>query len=108
MYGGAPLSLGAFRRRLPDADRPYKLPAADIMSPLAFIVANLIILWTGWDTIWKLGISLLIGAAILVANRLFHLNEHKPTLNFRAASWLPSLPPRHGPHRLHQRLRPEG
>ena len=88
MYGGAPLSLGAFRRRLPDADRPYKLPAANIMSPLAFIVANLIILWTGWDTIWKLGISLLIGAAILVANRLFHLNEHKPTLNFRAASWL--------------------
>src|SRR3954452_2029365 len=28
MYAGAPLSLGAFRRRLPDADRPYRLPAA--------------------------------------------------------------------------------
>ncbi len=69
MYGGAPLSLGAFRRRLPDADRPYRLPAAEILSPLAFVVANLIILWTGWDTIWKLGISILIGYAILVANR---------------------------------------
>ena len=51
-------------------------------------MANLIILWTGWDTIWKLGVSILIGYAILVANRVFHLNEHKPTLDWKAASWL--------------------
>jgi len=88
MYGGAPLSLGAFRRRLPDAERPYRLPAAGVLSPLAFIIANLIILWTGWDTIWKLGVSILIGYAILVANRVFRLNPHKPTLDWKAASWL--------------------
>ena len=88
MYGGAPLSLGAFRRRLPNADRPYRLPAAEILSPVAFIIANLIILWTGWETVWKLGVSILIGYAILVANRVFHLNEHKPTLDWKAASWL--------------------
>ncbi len=88
MYGGAPLSLGAFRRRLPDADRPYRLPMAAVFSPLAFIVANLIILWTGWDTIWKLGVTILVGYAILVANRVFELNEHKPTLDWKAASWL--------------------
>ena len=88
MYGGAPLSLGAFRRRLPNANRPYRLPAAGFLSPLAFVIANLIILWTGWDTDWKLGISILIGYAILVANRVFGLNEHKPTLDWKAASWL--------------------
>ena len=88
MYGGAPLSLGAFRKRLPDAHRPYRLPAAGFLSPLAFVVANLIILWTGWDTDFKLGISILIGYAILIANRLFHLNPHKPTLDWKAASWL--------------------
>ncbi|MBB6626652.1 APC family permease [Nocardioides sp. KIGAM211] len=88
MYGGAPLSLGVFRRRLPDAERPYRLPAAEILSPLAFVIANLIILWTGWDTVWKLGVSILIGYAILVANRVFKLNEHKPTLDWKAASWL--------------------
>jgi amino acid transporter len=88
MYGGAPLSLGAFRRRLPDADRPYRLPAAAVVSPLAFIIANLIILFTEWDTVWKLGVSILIGYSILVANRVFHLNHHKPTLDWRAASWL--------------------
>lgn len=88
MYGGAPLSLGAFRRRLPNADRPYRLPAAEILSPLAFVIANLIILWTGWETVWKLGVSILIGYAILVANRVFRLNDHKPTLDWKAASWL--------------------
>jgi amino acid transporter len=88
MYGGAPLSLGAFRRRLPNANRPYRLPFAAVLSPLAFIIANLIILWAGWGTDWKLGVSILIGYAILVGNRLLHLNPHKPTLDWRAASWL--------------------
>jgi amino acid transporter len=88
MYGGAPLSLGAFRRRLPDADRPYRLPMAMVLTPVAFIIANLIILWAGWDTVWKLGVSILIGYAILIGNRLLHLNPHKPTLDWKAASWL--------------------
>jgi amino acid transporter len=88
MYGGAPLSLGAFRRRLPEADRPYRLPAAGFLSPLAFIIANLIILFSTWETDYKLAISILIGYAILVANRVFRLNDQKPTLDWKAASWL--------------------
>ena len=55
MYAGAPLSLGVFRRRLPDAERPYRLPWREVLSPFAFVVANLIILWSGWTTDWKLG-----------------------------------------------------
>jgi len=90
MYAGAPLSLGAFRRRLPDAERPYRMPAAEILSPAAFVIATLIILWTGWHTDWQLGVAILIGYAILAVNRIFHLNEHKPMLDWRAASWLPA------------------
>src|SRR3954464_9631107 len=78
MYAGAPLSLGVFRKRLPDAERPYRLPAAAVLSPLAFVVSGLIILWSGWDTDWKLGIAILIGYAILAISRIFHLND-KPT-----------------------------
>jgi amino acid transporter len=89
MYAGAPLSLSAFRKRLPDQERPFRLPAAEILSPLAFAVSSLIILWTTWNTDWKLGVSILIGYAILVGNRLLNLNEHKPVLDWRAASWLP-------------------
>ena len=41
MYAGAPLSLGAFRRQVPEADRPYRLPAGEVVAPLAFIIANM-------------------------------------------------------------------
>ena len=88
MYGGGPLSLGAFRRRLPDADRPYRMPAAGFFSPLAFIITSEIILFSTWETDWKLGVSILIGYAVLVVNRVFHMNPHKPTLDWKAASWL--------------------
>ncbi|WP_211178088.1 APC family permease [Pseudonocardia acidicola] len=89
MYAGAPLSLGVFRNRLPDAERPYRLPAAHVLSPIAFIVANLLILWSGWDTDWKLGVAILIGYVILIANRVFKLNPITPELDVKAAQWLP-------------------
>ncbi|MFL6001217.1 MAG: APC family permease [Nocardioides sp.] len=89
MYAGAPLSLGAFRRRLPDAERPFRLPAAEILCPLAFIISGEIILWSTWETDWKLGVAILIGYVILIGNRALGLNEHKPMLDWRAASWLP-------------------
>ena len=89
MYAGAPLSLGVFRRRLPDADRPYRLPAAQLLCPAAFVVSNFIIMWATWETVWKLGVAILIGYAVLIINRLFKLNERAPHLKLRSASWLP-------------------
>jgi amino acid transporter len=89
MYAGAPLSFGVFRDRLPDAARPYRAPAGGVLAPLAFIVANLLILWSGWTTDWKLGVAILIGYVILIANRLFKLNPTAPLLDFKAAQWLP-------------------
>ena len=89
MYAGAPLSFGVFRKRLPHAERPYRLPAGGFFAPLAFIVSNLIILWSTWDTDWKLGVAILLGYVILGINRIFKLNPHAPVLNWRAAQWLP-------------------
>jgi amino acid transporter len=89
MYAGAPLSFGVFRSRLPDAVRPYRAPAGGVLAPVAFIVANLLILWSGWTTDWKLGVAILIGYVILSANRLFKLNPTAPLLDFKAAQWLP-------------------
>jgi amino acid transporter len=89
MYAGAPLSLGVFRKRLPDTERPFRLPMASVLCPVAFAISGLVILWTTWDTDWKLGVAILIGYVILGVNRLFGLNEQKPMLDWRAASWLP-------------------
>jgi amino acid transporter len=84
MYAGAPLSFGAFRRRLPDTERPYRLPLGGVFSPLAFVVAAWIIMWTGWETDLKLGALIVIGC-LLIFNR-----EMRPeVMNLRAAVWLP-------------------
>jgi amino acid transporter len=89
MYAAAPLAFGAFRSRLPDQERPYRLPFGNVIAPIAFILANEIILWSGWDTIYKLFISVAIGYIVLGGNRLFRLNPIKPELHLRSAVWVP-------------------
>lgn len=89
MYAGAPLALGAFRKRIPEIERPYRMPAAAVLSPIAFIVANLIILWTGWDTDWKLGVAILIGAVVIILNNVFRgASSVRPRWDWKAAQWL--------------------
>jgi amino acid transporter len=90
MYAGAPLSLGAFRRQVPDATRPYRLGAAWLMAPIGFIIANFIIYWSGFEVIWKLGIVIVIGYVIIGACMAF--DSQRPKIDFaaiKAASWLP-------------------
>jgi hypothetical protein len=60
-----------------------------VLAPVSFVVANLLILWSGWDTVWRLGVAILIGYAILAATRIFGWNPRSPQLDLRAASWLP-------------------
>jgi amino acid transporter len=84
MYAGAPLSLGAFRKRLPDANRPYRLPAAGVISPASFVVASWIIMWTGWETNWKLGVLIVLGCLII-----FNRDMDPEHMNPRSAVWLP-------------------
>jgi len=88
MYAGAPLSLGAFRRQVPEATRPYRLPVAAFLSPLAFIVANMLIYWSGLEVIWKLGVVLVIGYALIGIAMAF--DKERPPLDWRSASWLPA------------------
>ncbi len=88
MYAGAPLSLGAFRRQVPEATRPYRLPVAAVLSPIAFIVANMLIYWSGLEVIWKLGVVLVIGYALIGIAMAF--DKERPPLDWRSASWLPA------------------
>jgi amino acid transporter len=90
MYIGAPVSLSAFRRRLPDQPRPYRMPAAFIISPLAFIVASLLIYWSGFEALWKLGICIVIGYILIGINIAFE--KERPRIGRKeviAALWLP-------------------
>jgi amino acid transporter len=87
MYAGAPLSMGAFRRQVPNAERPYRLPAAGVLGPLAFIIADLLIYWSGWEVVWKLGIVLVIGYIIMASFRFS--KKLRPPLEAKHAIWIP-------------------
>jgi len=87
MYAGAPLSLGAFRGQVPEASRPYRLPAASVLAPLAFIFADLIIYFSGFEVIWKLGIVLVIGYILIGISMA--TDKQRPPLDWKSAIWLP-------------------
>ena len=86
MYAGAPLALGAFRKVLPEASRPYRMPGAAVVAPLAFIVANLIIYWSGFEALWKLGVAIIIGYLLILMH--FSDNPHAPKINWTKSAWL--------------------
>jgi amino acid transporter len=88
MYAGAPLSLGAFRGQVPEAPRPYRLPVAGVLAPIAFIIANLLIYWSGFEVVWKLGIVLVIGYVVLGISMAF--DPKRPPLDWKSAVWLPA------------------
>ncbi len=86
MYAGAPLALGAFRKNLPDANRPYRLPGAPVIAPIAFIFANLIIYWSGFEVLWKLGVAIILGYLLIMMH--FSDNPHAPKINWKNSAWL--------------------
>jgi amino acid transporter len=87
-YAMVPLSLGALRRQDPARPRPFRLPAASLVAPAAFVVASEILLFTGWAVVWKLIAAILIGFALLTLSTLTETNEPRPTLDWRSAVWL--------------------
>jgi amino acid transporter len=89
MYAGAPLAFGVLRRNDPDRTRPFRLPGGGFWSPIAFIVANLIIYWAGFDTLWRLGVAIVLGYLLIGTSVRLKLNPRTPRLDFRAAQWLP-------------------
>lgn len=80
-----PIAVVALRDLLPNQRRPLRLPAVKLIGAAAFMVATLIIYWSGWDTISQLGVVLLLGLVLFI----IHGRWLSPgPLDFREASWL--------------------
>jgi amino acid transporter len=87
-YAMAPLALGALRRQDPARPRLFRLPAASLVAPAAFVVASEILLFTGWAVVWKLIVAILIGFALLTASARRDARERSLSLDWRSAVWL--------------------
>ncbi|MEO6885663.1 MAG: APC family permease, partial [Jatrophihabitantaceae bacterium] len=86
-FGSGPIVLAAMRREIPDHPRPFRLPFGDLIPFLAFYSANMIVLWAGWDTNWKLFVAVALGFVVLA---VFHLTSKgsMPQMDWKAgATW---------------------
>jgi amino acid transporter len=64
VYALAPLSLAVLRRTASDYARPYRLAHHQVLARAAFVVANLILYWCGWDTDKRLLVVVLAGILV--------------------------------------------
>lgn len=66
-----PPSLIALRRSAPDVERPFRLPAPRLFAAVAFLAANLIVYWCGWQTNRVCyGLLAVLGVAFVVVKRI--------------------------------------
>jgi amino acid transporter len=88
MYAMAPLSLAGLRRTDPDRPRAYRLPAAHILCPLAFVFANFIVYFAGFSTIFWLYVLIAIGFIGFAAYQIYLPSERRTIIDWRAAQWI--------------------
>lgn len=88
MYGFAPVSLGALRRVDPDRRRPFRLPAAGVVSPLSFVAANYIVYWSGWEADQKLFMAIIVGLVLFAIYYFTSPAERRPTMDWRSSAWV--------------------
>jgi amino acid transporter len=89
-YGMAAVAMVSLRLQDPKRDRPFRLPAMWVVAPFGFVVANLVVYWSSWPTVWRLEVALGIGFLVFLAYLPFarrRLETHR--LDLRSAAWLP-------------------
>jgi amino acid transporter len=86
-YALGPIALLCLRRELPNEKRHFKVPFANIFCLAAFYFCNLISYWTGWETVSKLSIALLIGVAFFFFAWL-RGSIKSNHIGFKSALWL--------------------
>ena len=65
-YVLGPIGLMTFRKLDAERKRPFYLPFANIISLSAFIVGTLIIYWSTFTVLWKLGIGISAGIILFI------------------------------------------
>ena len=81
-----PPALLALRHTAPGASRPFRLPAAGFICSAAFIMANVIIYWCGWETNRvSIGILAVCGLIFVAVKRVVSPRE---SLDLSGLFWL--------------------
>jgi amino acid transporter len=88
-YAVAPITTAALRRNAPDLPRPFRVHVFTVIGPLSFVIAALIVYWSGWKTVsWLLGVQIVL-YVVYVPYRAWR-SEDPDTVarDVRASLWL--------------------
>lgn len=88
-YALAPISAQALRKNAPDLPRPFYLKGMSIIGPISFVVASLMVYWTGWNTnSWLLGVQLLLFIIYVVFNKAVPTDQISFVQQLKSSWWL--------------------
>lgn len=79
-----PVAVMALRHIAPDYPRTFRLPVAPLLAGLGFVIASLMVFWSGWATAWRL-LALLAVGLVLFLGRLAVVGKEE--LDLRGALW---------------------
>ncbi|MGU7780998.1 APC family permease [Burkholderia sp. PU8-34] len=88
-YAVAPVSVAALRRTAPDLPRPFRASAFGITGPASFVIAALIVYWSGWSTVsWLLGLQIVMFVIYLACRRWVPTAHLSLAEQVRSSAWL--------------------
>ena len=88
-YAVAPVTVAALRRNAPELVRPFKVKRMGLLGPLSFIIAALIVYWSGWKTVsWLLSLQILMFVIYLLCGRFVPTMHLSLAQQVRSSAWL--------------------
>jgi amino acid transporter len=88
-YGIGPIVLLQLRNSMPHAKRPFRLWAAWVTAPAAFVVSNWIVFWTGFATLsFLFGMLVVVFVAYLAYHYRPRADRTRQTLGCAHVWWL--------------------
>lgn len=87
-YLTGPICCLSLRYQLPNQKRFFRLHLAKVWSFLGFYLCTMIVYWTGWHVVSKLGLVLFISFILFIGYRLFSSRPRGVQMNWRAATWM--------------------
>ncbi|ARD84547.1 amino acid transporter [Ferroplasma acidiphilum] len=90
-YLAAGITNTSLRKTAPEMERPFKTPFLTVMAPLAFVIASMLVYFSGWSTVALLLLIVDGGLPIFLLSRYgretFHINMRSASL-FSAIYWV--------------------
>jgi amino acid transporter len=84
-YSIGPISLVVLRKTRKNIERPFTLPYYRTVSFIAFYICNMMLLWTGWETVKHLILFMLIGFVVFIGKSF--KNKAALLRKYGAFSW---------------------